>query len=211
MDRNSLLNDPETAMRVALAGNQAGIWTSFPAIVTSVNLEQMTLEAQPAIKGLQQMADGTERYVNLPLLVDVPICFPSGGGFTMTFPIAVNDEVLISIASRCIDSWWQNGGLGIPMESRMHDLSDGFAMLGPKSLPNVIEDISDTNVQLRNDAGTCYLEITPSGSINLKAPSGVNITGSLVVSGDVTAGTVSLKTHVHSGVTPGGGSSGPPV
>jgi len=29
--------------------------------------------------------------------------------------------------------------------------------------------------------------------------------------GDVVAGTVSLKLHVHTGVTPGGGSSGPPV
>lgn len=33
----------------------------------------------------------------------------------------------------------------------------------------------------------------------------------VTATGDVVAGTVSLKTHVHSGVTTGGGSSGPPV
>lgn len=39
----------------------------------------------------------------------------------------------------------------------------------------------------------------------------VQVDGSVQANGDVVAGTVSLKTHVHSGVTPGVGASGPPV
>ena len=39
----------------------------------------------------------------------------------------------------------------------------------------------------------------------------VTITGKLTVSDDVIAGTISSKDHIHSGVTSGGESSGPPV
>lgn len=168
VDRDELLNDSETAMRVALDGRQAQMWTAMPAMVTKVNLTAMTLEVQPTIQGVISNSDGTETNVNLPVLVDVPICFPSAGGFTLTFPIVVNDEVLVIIASRCIDSWWQSGGVGVPIESRMHDLSDGFAILGPKSQPHVITGISTTSAQLRNDSGTTFLGPTAAGKIEFE-------------------------------------------
>jgi hypothetical protein len=211
MDRNQVLNDPETAMRYALQGLQSQMWTAFPAIVQSVDLEAMTIECTPAIRGVATSESGVQSFVNMPVLGDVPICFPSAGGFSLTFPITVGDEVLVVIASRCIDSWWQSGGIQQPIELRMHDLSDGFAIPGPKSQPRVISNISSENAQLRSDDGTVYLEVTPSGGINLVAPSGVNITGDLVVTGEVTASGIPLSTHIHPGVTPGSGDTGAPI
>lgn len=211
MDRRALLNDSEEAFRLGLDGRQSTLWTAMPGIVKSVNFSQMTVEVQPAIQGSVTNDANVTTYVNLPLLVDVPICFPSAGGFTITLPIAIDDEVLVIIASRCIDAWWQQGGIQIPMEMRMHDLSDGFAIPGPKSLPNVIPSISTTGAQIRNNSGTTYIEIAADGKIKLVSPSSIEITGDLNVSGDVKAGTVSLKTHVHSGVTVGTGVTGGPV
>ena len=217
MDRNQLLNDPETAMLYALDGRQAMMWTAIPAIVQAVDFAAMTLTAQISIQGIQTLPDGTENNVNLPILDDVPICFPSAGGFSLTLPIAVGDEVLIIFASRCIDAWWQNGGVQPPMETRMHDLSDAFAIPGPRSQPRVVSGISSTNAQLRNDAGTVYLEITPSGSINLVSPSGITMTGNLNVTGSITAtgdvlatSVISLETHTHLSATPGD-PTGPPL
>lgn len=221
MDRSQLLNDAETAMRVALDGRQAQLWTALPAIVQSVNLQAMTIEAQPAIQGVVVAEDGSSSYVKLPLLADVPLCFPSAGGFILTLPIQAGDEVLVIIASRCIDAWWQNGGVGIPMEARMHDLSDAFALPGPRSQPKVVGSISSSAAQLRNDAGSVYIEINPSGQIKLVAPSGVAITGNLTVTGtigatgEITAKTtttaIPLSVHLHQGVTPGTGTSGVPI
>lgn len=214
-DRRQLLNDAEEAQRLVLDGRQSNIWTAMPCIVTSVDFSTMTLEAQPAIQGTIEDENGVSRSVNYPLLVDVPIVFPSAGGFTLTMPIAVGDEVLVIFASRCIDSWWQSGGIGRPMEARMHDLSDGFAIPGPKSQPKKISGISSTGAQIRNDAGTTYIEISADGKIKLVSPTEVKITGNLKVSGEVTAMSetipIALSTHTHSGVTPGGGTSGPPV
>ncbi len=214
MDRKQLLNDPEEAFRIAAAGQQSSIWTSLPAIITEVDLTKMTISAQPTVQGVVTDENGASSFVNLPLLVDVPICFPRGGGFTITFPLAINNEVLIMFASRCIDAWWQSGGIQKPMEARMHDLSDSFAILAPTSQPNVIENISSTAIQIRNDAGTSYVEIAADGKIKLKTTE-VTIDGNLKVTGTITGDSdgvpVSLTTHVHGGVTTGGGSTGGPV
>lgn len=159
MDRAQLLNDAEEAMRLVLDGRQSILWTSLPGIVTKVTLAAMTCEIQPAIQGSIEDENGRVTLVNLPLLLDVPIVFPSAGGFALTFPIAVGDEVLVVMASRCIDAWWQAGGIQRPMEARMHDLSDGFAIPGPKSTPHVISSIDAARVALRNNAGTVYLSV----------------------------------------------------
>lgn len=205
-NRLELLNNPEEALRVALDGRMASVWTALPGIITKVNFDAMTCEVQPAIQGIITNPDGTTKNVNLPLLVDVPIVFPSAGGFILTFPMKADDEVLVIIASRCIDTWWQSGGIGLPAEARMHDLSDGFAIPGPRSQPKKVSNISAENVQLRNDEGDTYIEITPGGKVKIEATTEVelkapnikiegetsingetSITGNLNVSGNVSA------------------------
>lgn len=228
MDRSQLLNDQEEAMRLMLDGRQSTIWTAMPCIVKSVDFGAMTLEAQPAIQGTIEDENGVLQSVNLPLLVDVPIVFPGAGGFIITLPIQSGDEVLVVMASRCIDAWWQSGGIQRPMEARMHDLSDGFAIPGPRSQPNVVSGISTTGAQIRNDAGTTYIEIAADGKIKLVSPTeidvtapAINLTGVVTVTGSIVAtgaisgatigsGLISLTTHTHP-VTTAPGTTGVPT
>lgn len=217
MDRRGLLNEAEETNNLMLDGRQSMMWTALPCIVQSVNLSQMTITAQPAIQGVTYDQNNNPTYVNLPILADVPIVFQSAGGFTLTLPIKSGDEVLVIFASRCIDAWWQSGGIGLPVEMRMHDLSDGFAIPGPKSLPNVVSGISTTGAQIRNDAGTTYVEISGDGKIKLVSPSEIDVTGNLKVTGnilatgEVTAGLIPLSTHIHPGVTSGASDTGTPI
>lgn len=212
-DRRQLANDTEETTRLTQEGHQSQIWTAMPAIVQKVRLDEMTVDVQPTIQGKIEDIDGVVTDVNLPVLIHVPICFPSAGGFTITMPVAVGDEVLVVIANRCIDGWWASGKISVQAEQRMHDLSDGFAILGPRSVPRVVPNISTTNLQIRNDAGTAYIEMTPGGAINLVG--NVTVTGTLSASGGITSGSgpsaIALSTHKHSGVVPGGGTSGVPV
>ncbi len=215
-DRAQLLNDPEETFRLAFEGKQGSLWTAMPGIVLSVNFLKMTCTVQPAIQGVIEDENGKLEYVPLPVLADVPICFPRAGGFILTLPLAINDEVLVVWASRCIDAWWQSGGVQKPIEARMHDLSDGFAIPGPCSVPKIPAGaVSATGAQLRNDAGTTYIEISADGKIKLVSPTEVQINGNLKVTGEVTGHSetvpVNLTTHVHTGVTTGAGSTGGPV
>lgn len=158
-DRAQLLNDPEEAFRLAFEGKQSSMWTASPGIINSVDLAKNTCSVQLAIQGVVEDDTGPKQFVNMPLLADVPIVWPRGGGFALTFPIAVGDEVLVVFGSRCIDAWWQSGGIQKPMEARMHDLSDGFAIPGPASTPKVLESVSSSKIELRNEAGDVFFSV----------------------------------------------------
>ena len=231
MNREERLDDPEESLRLAMESQQAQIWTALPGVVAAVNLAAQTLSVQPTVQGSVASPNGAKQLVNLPLLVDVPIVWPRAGGFALTFPITAGDEVLVVFASRCIDSWWQSGGIGASAEARMHDLSDGFAILAPTSQPKKLSGVSSTNVQLRDESGTTYVEITPDGKarvvaatqIDVEAPT-INITGDLNVTGEMNLvgqltqsggsmaiGGIVFDTHKHTGVQPGSGTSGGPT
>lgn len=169
MDLRERLDDHIEATRAAQDGHQAQLWTACPGIIQSYNAEALTCTVQPAIKGRVESPDGNVASVALPLLVDVPVIFPSGGGFVLTFPVAAGDECLVVFASRCIDAWWQSGGVQEPIETRMHDLSDGFALVGPRSQARKIPAVSAEHVQLRTEDGQTYLEIQPGGKVRVSA------------------------------------------
>lgn len=231
IDRRERYHDEEENLRVSFEGMQSDLWTAIPCIVTKVNFSQMTVEAQPAIQALQRFPTGEQKFVSLPLLLDCPIVFPSGGGYTLTMPVAVGDEGLVVFASRCIDSWWQSGGIQQQAELRMHDLSDGFFLPGVFSQPRVIGSISTSKAQLRSNDGETFVEVDGSGQVvKVKAKNGItldtdavtvtgiitvqNVNGASVpcnINGDVVASGKSLVHHVHSGVQAGASNTGQPV
>lgn len=190
MDQRERSNDFFEALRTALDGRQTSIWTAGPGIVQSFDPDKMTCVVQPAIKGRVTDKTLNTTFVNLPLLLDCPVVFMGGGGVTFTTPIQKDDECLVVFGSRCIDAWWQNGGVQPPLEARMHDLSDGFCLVGLRSLPRALSGISTTAAQIRSDDGETYVELDPTGSVTLKAPAGVSANApSVDTTGNVNVGT----------------------
>jgi hypothetical protein len=231
MDSRERYGSPEVMLRAMLDGMRNSLWTALPGSVVSFDADKVTAVVQPAIGGTIVQQDGTRKAVNLPVLTDVPVCFPRGGGCTLTFPVKAGDECLIVFASRAIDAWAQSGGVQPPSDTRRHDLSDAFAIVGPQSQAHKIGSISTSKAQLRSDDGSTFIELDPAGQIvKVTAPGGINLNGVTIdssgnvsapakitaaddiksTSGDVVATSVHLKTHVHTGVTSGGAVSGPP-
>ncbi len=83
------------------------------------------------------------------------------------------------IADRCIDGWWELGGIQPQLDFRMHDLSDGFFLPGANSLPKVTPAISPTNVELRSADGLMSISMGPLG-INVTHPVSINLLAPLV-------------------------------
>lgn len=174
IDRRERQDDSVETQRVALDGRQAEIWTALPGIIQSFDAQAMTVVVQPAVMGQVTDQAGKTSSTTMPLLPDVPVVFPGGGGFTLTFPVKTGDECLVVFASRCIDAWWQNGGVGVPMEPRMHDLSDGFALVGVRSQARKFP-VNSTNVQLRSDDGATFIEMTPERELHAEGPAAVTV------------------------------------
>ena len=201
MDRLERLDSLQDGLRAGMENAQAQMWTALPGIVTAVDLGAQTCSVQPAIRGSVTGKDGTAKAVDLPLLVDVPLVFPRAGGFALTFPVRAGDECLVIFASRCIDSWWQSGGVQEPAEQRMHDLSDGFAILAPASQAKRLQGVSGDAVELRTESGGAFVRLDAAGNITLK--------GSVQVQGTITCnGTNIGNTHTHPGVQAGSSSTG---
>ena len=198
---------------VRLAGSvMSALRVSMPGIVQSFDPDAVTVVVQPAIKGYEPDSNGINQSTTLPLLVDVPVVFPRGGGCTLTFPVKAGDECLVIFADRCIDFWWQNGGVQEPVDDRMHDLSDAFCIVGPQSRAQKISGISTSAAQLRTDDGETKLSLNPaSGAINGTAPGGFNLNGLKILSDgrlQLVDGSIVDK-HTHGGVEPGGSSTAP--
>ena len=169
MDRVERVNDDVEAQRRAQEGQQAQIWTALPGLVTAFDPEAMTVSVQPAVMGSVKDEKGKSQSQAMPLLVDVPVVFPCGGGFSLTFPVKAGDEALVVFSSRCIDGWWQGGSATPPPDSRMHDLSDGMAIIGPRSQAKKLSPPVDAeNVQLRMDDAKASITIKPDMSIDAR-------------------------------------------
>lgn len=115
--------------------------------------------------------------MDLPILPDVPVVFPGGGGFALTFPVAAGDECLVVFASRCIDAWWQSGGVGEPMEPRD---ARPLGRLRPcrraqPAAPGCPPPCTRGTRSSAPTTGSAYVEITPGGAVTAVGPSSVTV------------------------------------
>ena len=100
----------------------------IPCIVQSYDPEKGTVECQPAIREKIINQNEEIEYRNLPLLLNVPVVFPSNSEYSVTFPLEKGDECLVLFSDLSIDNFWEKGNVQNPIEDRRHDLSDGIAI-----------------------------------------------------------------------------------
>lgn len=202
------LNDEQESLRTAIDGALSKLWTALPAKIVSVDYAKQTLSAQPTVMGINEDSKGNITNVNLPLLVDVPFQSFGSSEFVITMPNLEGAECLIVFSSRCIDGWWSAGGIQPQAEQRMHDLSDGMAIIGFNSQARVIPNYSTTATEVRTFDGSTKIGLI-AGTVTITASHTI-ISGDLTVTGDVKGNGTSLHTHTHSGVSTGTSNTGVP-
>lgn len=132
----------------------AALRVSAPGIIQSFDAATQTVTVKLAIREKIAGVNVEPDDVEIPILVDVPIVIPRAGGFSLTLPVQAGDECLVVFGDNCMDAWYQSGGVQNQIDRRRHDLSDGFAILGVGSQPEVISGYSTSNAELRNSDGT---------------------------------------------------------
>lgn len=192
--------------------------TALPGVILSFDPDTVTCSVALCSKSSKPVPyediSKTES-MDFPLPVDLPVVFPRGGGCTLTFPVKAGDECLVVFSDRCIDFWWQNGGVQELVDWRSHDLSDAFVIPGPQSQAKKISGISTTAAQLRTDDGSAFIELAPGGAVNITSPQitfngPLQVNGTITSTGDQTAAGISQTRHTHSGVESGGSNTGAP-
>ena len=196
---------------------------SFPAKVTTVNANG-TVNIQPVVREKLISAKNSINYVNLPIIPNVPICWPSAGGYSITFPINVGDECLAIISDQSFDNWWLYGGVQNPVEYRRHDLTDAIAIFGPKSIPNTlpeaqgftvrtpkgksIEILADGTIKLLSTTSTT-LTLNPGKAEIKVGASAIEVTSAgIKITGKLTIDDVEFMEHKHTAPPDGGETSG---
>lgn len=138
MKTEQLTDSINAALGFALANTH----TITIAKITAVN--DTTINCRPVIN---RKFRGEEK--PLPEFIQVPPIFMSGGTSYTAHPIAVGDYCLLLISERCYDNWYNGTDYVLPVEDRMFDYSDAFALVGIQNkagaitIPDVITQIGD--------------------------------------------------------------------
>jgi len=161
-----------------------------PGIIQSFDSTKQTVTVKLAIREMVSLEGKPYEHLDVPILQDVPIYMPRAGNFVLTMPVTVGDECLVVFGDNCIDSWWESGSVSNQLDYRRHDLSDGFAIIGPWSQPKKVSGYSTNSAVLRNLNNDSYIEVKDN-DINIVTPTKVTITAGSEV--EVNAPTVDVN------------------
>jgi len=174
----------------AIYSSLADLHTITIAKITKVGTK--TISCRPTIS---RVVDGQK--VDLPEFIKVPPIFLQGGASYTAHPIAVGDYCLLLFTERCFDRWYAGQDFQKPLEMRMHDYSDAFALVGVNPLASAITIPETTTIQG---------DLIINGDVVINGD--LHVTGTITADIDVIGGGISLKNHTHAGDS-GGTTSSP--
>lgn len=97
---------------------------AFPARVEAYDAGALTADVRPTIQRRAPSGE-LEEY---PVIPDVPVLFPGGGGFELRFPVTKGDTVLVVVSQRNIGEWHSSGDITDPKDTRVAPLDGAVAI-----------------------------------------------------------------------------------
>ena len=164
MPGNVLLAEVIRASNAAL---RAGLHTSMPGVVKSYDPLTKTADIQPVLKTPLYDpetgdSDGSEE---LPVIPNVPVSFPRGGGWHISFPLATGDHVTLVFSEAATGQWRASGEVSEPLDVRRHAL--GYPTAFPGAHPDAAVLVDDAN-PLYSGALVIGKDGDPTSSIRIK-------------------------------------------
>lgn len=161
------------------------IHTAIPGVVVTVrqSLHQMTVDVQPMVSFMTEDGESIDR----PVVLNVPIHFPTSKKSGMTFPVEPGDPVMLIYSMRNMDSWKRQNGTqsAIPTDNRKFDKKDCIAIPGVfpfSQSPNdpakhSHEHDSKDTVMYSNlgDSNEVEVRLKPDGNLIIHAPVKVTV------------------------------------
>ncbi|KPA87281.1 hypothetical protein PF66_06191 [Pseudomonas asplenii] len=163
------------------------------------------------VKVLVQRMDGAGNVIDAGTVFRVPYVRVQGGTDAVIMDPKVGDIGIAAIADRDLSVIKASKAAGAPGSSRKHDMADALYIGGVlNGTPTQYVQFTDGGINLVSPTKVTI----QAPAIELDGPvtttSTVNVADTLTAAVDVIGGGIKLKTHTHTGVTPGSGSTGVP-
>lgn len=162
-----------------------GVYTAFPALIESYDATTKRAVVKVAINMLK--TDGQE--VERPIIANVPVIHPSGGGFVLHTPLRRGDPILCVFSSRGISNFKDGFSQSSPDEG-FFDIKDAIALAGFGALS--ISPATNGGISMQDEEGgnAVYVEqghirLQTSGKVQVDCAQ-MEVNANVLVNGSIT-------------------------
>ena len=209
IDRETDFASLTTVLRSVLDEFRKTLLTSVPGIVEQFDSETRRARVQLAI----QMRLSSGKLLSQAPLLDVPVIFPSGGGYTMLFQLVPGDPVQVFFTHRGLSEFKQSLAESPPSPGRIISATDAVLIpgWGGRAGELAVSPAVSEGVSLQREDGSASIRLTRD-RITLDVPSDQKV----YLGGEAAAQELATKQFVeqlyntHTHATPAG-PSGPPA
>lgn len=127
------------------------LYTSLPAVVIAYDSASQTASVKPVVKKVLWDQDDQPVYEEYPTIPGVPVCFPRGGGFFISFPVTAGDHVMLVFSKQSFADWRTTGELSEPRDKRLHGFGNAVAIPGVFPRAGKTKDASGTKAIFGRD------------------------------------------------------------
>jgi len=133
--------DPTMAevLTQALRNHTDSLRVAMPGRIESFDPATQTASVAPLQRQVSSL-DGQDINLGLPVLSNVPVLFPGGGQFALTFPVQRGDTCWVVFGDLSLDEWWSAGGEVTPTDLERHGLNGAVAFLGCRAKPDALTE-----------------------------------------------------------------------
>lgn len=126
--------EDEDILKAAIRSEIYEMHTCMPATILVYDHTTQKATVQPVIRGRRfDPETETVSHYKMAAIANVPVQFPQGTGFSITYPLTVGDPVLLVFAERSLDEWLLTATPdNLNQDFRRFDISDAIAIPGVK-------------------------------------------------------------------------------
>ena len=192
--------------------------TAIPAIVDDFDTATQRVSATPAIQAKYTTPEMEVQYINYPKITNIPLAMIKCPGLKITCPVKKGQNCTLIFSQRSIDNFLIDGRIHPPFEGsfpklssiRCMDMTDAMCFPGVITNPEAISGYNNDAIEIRNDAGTTKisvsensLQFTQGGATLTMSENNITMNATKIILNGK-----EWDTHIHSGVTVGGGNTG---
>ena len=169
--------DPQEAIDALVGGHLAEIHTGVPGRIEKFDGKSL-VDVKPLLsrKYAVDNAEGdiVAQTAEYPVIPNVPVAWPRGGGWVLKFPLKKGDPCWLMFAERSLDKFLDTDGASVvdQDDARRHHLSDAVCYPGMTTAKSIPFPDNSTDLLLGLEDGSAVVQITAGGLLRLGAVDG---------------------------------------